>query len=200
MDMKQNPFNFKNNAGNNLNQQRPLPLEASNSKGSNSNFPQPNTGISDWKFTLNNYKILVNSSDLEVEDALGSSDTRVKLAAIFVSGEKNLNVNSKLFDLICDEDKTIQQAARKALSVKSYYLIKDLKDLIKDLKEKKSVDANKKMQSKIVVNPSSLKIGIDYVDFGPLPYDSNDLINHAMVRWQAWFSIRENEIKGMKVK
>lgn len=192
--MKQNQFNFKNNVVNNLNQQRPIPLEANISKANSFNSSQSNTGITDWNFTLNNYKIFSNlSNHQEIEDALNSSDFRIKLAAIFVSGEKNLNVNSKLFDLICDENKTIQQAARKALAVKSYYIIKDLK-------EKKSTDAKKKTQSKVNVNPNSLKIGIDYVDFGPLPYDSNDLINHAMIRWQSWFSIRENELRDIKNK
>ena len=181
-----NPVNFKNNAA----QQKAVQLKNYAIKNNN----QSVNDVADWNFMLLQYKMFCSvSKNEEIEDAISSSDYRVKFAAILVAGEKNLQISDKLFDLMDDENKVIQQAARKALAIKSYFLLKEIKEFNLTTEQKK------KAQSK-VVNPNALKIGLDYVDFGPLPHDSKDISNHSSIRWKSWFSLREAELRDLNKK
>ena len=148
---------------------------------------QKNT-LSDWNYTLTQYQIFYNSKIEDVEKGLSSFDFRIKYAAILVVGEKNLIVGNKLFDLLDDRNEYVQQAARKALAVKSYYLIKEIKEF------------NNVKNKNLKVNPSALKVGIDYVDFGPLPYDSEDLISVSISRWKDWFLKKEKDLALLQSK
>lgn len=165
-----NQQNFKNN----INDQQ------------DNNIVQKNP-LSDWNYTLTQYKIFHNSNLDEVERGLSSFDFRVKYAAILVVGEKNLSVGNKLFELLDDRNEYVQQAARKALAVKSYYLLKEIKEF-------NSPPKNKNLK----VNPSTLKVGIDYVDFGPMAYDSENLISVSVSRWKEWFSKKENDLISLQ--
>ena len=171
-NLRQQNFNFKNNLDN---QQE-------------SNVLQKNS-MSDWNYTLAQYQIFHNSNFDEVEKGLSSFDFRIKYAAILVVGEKNIPVGNKLFDLLDDRNEYVQQAARKALAVKSYYLIKEIKEI-----------SFSKKNINLKVNPSNLKIGIDYVDFGPMAYDSEELIAVSVTRWKEWFSKKENHFNSLQEK
>lgn len=174
----QNPVNF--NARNGFNQQKPVPL--------NTNIQ--NNNLADYNFMINQYKIFChNSTNDEIEDALSSTDFRVRFAAVLVAGEKNLDISDKLYDLLGDSNSYIQQAARKALAVKSYYLLKEIKEC--------NYSSEQKTKNKNI-NPNNLKIGIDYVDFGPLPHDGNNFSNNSITRWKSWFLIRESELRNLK--
>ena len=175
-----NPVPVANNVNRFNNQIKPINTNAQNNN------------LADWNFMLSQYKIFCShSTENEVDDALCSSDFRVKFAAILVAGEKNLNVNDKLFDLLYDENKFIQQASRKALMVKSYFLIKEIKEY--------NFTSTQKIKTK-TVNPNTLKVGIDYVDFGPLPQDENNLTNHAITRWKSWYSLKEGALRDLNNK
>lgn len=172
-----NPANF--NLRNNQAQQKPVPLNVN-----------VQNNLADYNFMLTQYKIFChNSKDDEILNALSSTDVRVRFAAVLVAGEKNLDINDKIYDLLSDENAQIQQAARKALAVKSYFLLKEIKEYNYTKEQKNKISP---------VNPNNLKIGIDYVDFGPLPHDNNNLTNNSVVRWKSWFSIRENELRSLK--
>lgn len=155
-------------------------------KNNNDNTLQKN--ISDWNYALTQYQIFYNSKVEDVERGLSSFDFRIKYAAVLVVGEKNLIVGNKLFDLLDDRNEYVQQAARKALAVKSYYLIKEMKEF------------NNVKNKNLKVNPSALKVGIDYVDFGPLPYDSEDLISVSISRWKDWFLKKEKDLALLQSK
>jgi len=172
-----NPVLFKNNV------QRQNSLNAANNN--------QNNNLADWNFMIAQYRIFCSQAkDSEIEDALSSSDFRVRFAAVLVAGEKNLEIGNKIFDLLADDNKFIQQAARRSLSVKSYFLIKEIKEV--------NFTTEQKNKIKPVVNVNNLKIGLDYVDFGPMLHDSIDLSNHSAFRWRSWFSIRENELRDLK--
>lgn len=187
---QQNGFYFKSPANS-----RVMPLPNRNvanqqnfnvKKNNNDNTLQKN--ISDWNYTLTQYQIFYNSKVEDVERGLSSFDFRIKYAAVLVVGEKNLIVGNKLFDLLDDRNEYVQQAARKALAVKSYYLIKEMKEF------------NNVKNKNLKVNPSALKVGIDYVDFGPLPYDSEDLISVSISRWKDWFLKKEKDLALLQSK
>ena len=67
---------------------------------------------------------------------------------------------------------------------------------MKEIKEFNSPPKNKNLK----VNPSTLKVGIDYVDFGPMAYDSENLISVSVSRWKEWFSKKENDLISLQTK
>ena len=144
------------------------------------------------------YKQLCNCDCEDIILALDTKDPRIVAAACLAAGEYDLNVNERLIDLLGGESDFVSQSARKALMMKSFYMLNKIK---KENGEKNifSLKPNPINLEKFT-NSNKLDIGRDYVDFGPMQNDDNVAINTSVFRWQAWIKKNESKLSGVKNK
>ena len=144
------------------------------------------------------YKQLCNCDCEDIILALDTKDPRIIAAACLAAGEYDLNVNERLIDLLGGESDFVSQSARKALMMKSFYMLNKIK---KENGEKNifTLKPNPINLEKFA-NSNNLDIGRDYVDFGPMQNDDNVAINTSVFRWQAWIKKNESKLSGMKNK
>jgi len=178
-----------------------VPLNASADRGNagqtnNSN----NFGLSnnDLLYTKIQYKQLCNCDCQDIILALDTKDPRIVAAACLAAGEYDLDVNERLIDLLGGESDFVSQSARKALMMKSFYMLNKIK---KENGEKNifTLKPNPINLEKFA-NSNNLDIGRDYVDFGPMQNDDNVAINTSVYRWQAWIKKNESKLSGVKNK
>ena len=178
-----------------------VPLNASADRGNagqtnNSN----NFGLSnnDLLYTKIQYKQLCNCDCQDIILALDTKDPRIVAAACLAAGEYDLDVNERLIDLLGGESDLVSQSARKALMMKSFYMLNKIK---KENGEKNifTLKPNPINLEKFA-NSNNLDIGRDYVDFGPMQNDDNVAINTSVFRWQAWIKKNESKLSGVKNK
>jgi len=173
-----------------------VPLNAPKGQANNSN----NFGLSnnDLMYTKIQYKQLCNCDCEDIILALDTKDPRIVAAACLAAGEYDLDVNERLVDLLGGESDFVSQSARKALMMKSFYMLNKIK---KENGEKNifTLKPNPVNLEKFT-NSNNLDIGRDYVDFGPMQNDDNVAINTSVFRWQAWIKKNESKLSGMKNK
>jgi hypothetical protein len=159
-----------------------------------------NFGLSnnDLMYTKIQYKQLCNCECEDIILALDTKDPRIIAAACLAAGEYDLDVNERLIDLLGGESDFVSQSARKALMMKSFYMLNKIK---KENGEKNifTLKPNPINLEKFT-NSNNLDIGKDYVDFGPMQNDDNVAINTSVFRWQAWIKKNESKLSGMKNK
>jgi len=159
-----------------------------------------NFGLSnnDFLYTKMQYKQLCNCDCGDIILALDTKDPRIVAAACFAAGEYDLDVTDRLVDLLGGESDLVSQSARKALMMKSFYMLNKIK---KENGEKNifTLKPNPVNLEKFT-NSNNLNIGKDYVDFGPMQNDDNVAINTSVFRWQAWIKKNESKLSSMKNK
>ena len=159
-----------------------------------------NFGLSnnDFLYTKMQYKQLCNCDCGDIILALDTKDPRIIAAACFAAAEYDLDINDRLVDLLGGESDLVSQSARKALMMKSFYMLNKIK---KENGENNVFNLKPNpVNLEKFINSNELNIGKDYVDFGPMQNDDNVAINTSVFRWQAWIKKNESKLSSMKNK
>ena len=178
-----------------------VPLNAPAYRGNTGQTNNANDfGLSnnDLMYVKIQYKQLCNCDCQDIILALDTKDPRIVAAACLAAGEYDLDVNERLIDLLGGESDFVSQSARKALMMKSFYMLNKIK---RENGEKNifTLKPNPINLEKFA-NSNNLDIGRDYVDFGPMQNDDNVAINTSVYRWQAWIKKNESKLSGVKNK